>query len=170
MLETRYSFPGRVPLNTYIPGRALPDAWCYGVSATTCWSRVSILWLDEITSLISNFCFSVAAWRIVLANIYLRCILPVDWALSKKKIATYCNWFFRHCAFVQYDYEWPVSNPFIKTAFVVGYCRLLWVHERHPKAEGTIQFGAVSNTPDTCGSQCAGPHYGACQLCHCHCW
>ena len=42
----------------------LPGAWSCRVSAGTCWSGVSILWLDEIGSLICNFYLSVAACKI----------------------------------------------------------------------------------------------------------
>ena len=47
------------------PVATLPGAWRYRVSAGTGWPSVSILLVDEIESLICNFCFSVAAGTIV---------------------------------------------------------------------------------------------------------
>ena len=43
------------------PVATLPGAWRYGVSAGTSRPGVSILWLDEVKSLICNFYLSVAA-------------------------------------------------------------------------------------------------------------
>ena len=47
------------------PVATLPGAWRYRVSAGTGWLSVSILWLDEMESLICNFHLSVAAHKIV---------------------------------------------------------------------------------------------------------
>ena len=54
------------------PVATLPSAWCYRVSAGTGWPGVSILWLDEMESLICNFYLSVAARKIVRADPSLR--------------------------------------------------------------------------------------------------
>ena len=54
------------------PVATLPDAWCYRVSAGTGQPGVSILWLGEVESLICNFCLSVAARKIVWADLSLR--------------------------------------------------------------------------------------------------
>ena len=54
------------------PVATLPGAWRYRVSAGTGRPSVSILWLDEMESLICNFCLSVAARKIVWADPSLR--------------------------------------------------------------------------------------------------
>ena len=59
-------------LKTETPEAALPGAWRYKVSTGTGWRCVSVLSLDDITSLICNFCFSVAARTIVSADLYPR--------------------------------------------------------------------------------------------------
>ena len=46
------------------PAATLPGAWCFRVSAGTGWPGVSILWLDEVESLICSFYLSVAARKI----------------------------------------------------------------------------------------------------------
>ena len=46
----------------------LPGAWRYRVSAGTGQPGVSILWLDEVESLICNFYLSVAALSIELIH------------------------------------------------------------------------------------------------------
>ena len=48
-------------------------AWCYRLSAGTGQPSVSILWLDEVESLICNFYLSVAARKIVWADLSMRC-------------------------------------------------------------------------------------------------
>ena len=50
------------------PVATLPSAWHYRVSAGTGQLGVSILWPDEVESLICNFCLSVAAHNIVWAD------------------------------------------------------------------------------------------------------
>ena len=50
------------------PVATLPGAWRYRVSAGTGRPGVSILWLDEVESLICNFYLSVAARKIVWAD------------------------------------------------------------------------------------------------------
>ena len=52
-------------LNIGTPVATLPGAWCYRVSAGIGWPGVSILWLGEMESLVSNFSLSVAARKIV---------------------------------------------------------------------------------------------------------
>ena len=54
------------------PVATLPGAWRYRVSAGTGRPGVSILWLDEVESLICNFYLSVAARQIVCADPTLR--------------------------------------------------------------------------------------------------
>ena len=54
------------------PVATLPGAWHYRVSAGTGRPGVSILWLGEMESLISNFCLSVVARKIVCADQSLR--------------------------------------------------------------------------------------------------
>ena len=54
------------------PVAILPGAMWYMVSTGTGWSGVSMLWLDEVESLISNFYRSVAVRRIVWADLSLR--------------------------------------------------------------------------------------------------
>ena len=55
-----------------IPVATLPGVWCYRVSAGTGRPGVSILWLGVIESLICNFYLSVAARKIVWADLSLR--------------------------------------------------------------------------------------------------
>ena len=64
----------------------LPGAWRYRVSAGTGWPGVCILWLGEMESLICNFCLSVAAHTIVLADPSLRytSLLLGCWATNKQ--------------------------------------------------------------------------------------
>ena len=50
----------------------LPGAWRYRVSAGTGWPSVSILWLCEMENFICNFYLSVAADKIVWADLSLR--------------------------------------------------------------------------------------------------
>ena len=50
----------------------LPGAWQYRVSAETGLPGVSILWLGEVESLVCNFYLSVAACKIVWADLSLR--------------------------------------------------------------------------------------------------
>ena len=57
---------------TGTPVATLPGAWRYRVSAGTGWPGVSILWLGEMESLICNFYLSVAARKIVEADLSLR--------------------------------------------------------------------------------------------------
>ena len=52
------------------PVAALPDAWRYRVSAGTGRPGVIILWLGEVESLICNFYLSVAARKIVCADLW----------------------------------------------------------------------------------------------------
>ena len=59
-------------LNVGTPGATLPGAWCYRVSAGTGRPGVSILWLGEMESLVCNFYLSVAARKIVWADLPLR--------------------------------------------------------------------------------------------------
>ena len=54
------------------PVATLPGVWHYGVSAGTGQPRVSILWLGEVESLICSFYLSVAAHKIVCADLSLR--------------------------------------------------------------------------------------------------
>ena len=54
------------------PVATLPGAWCYRVSARTGRPGVSILWVGEMESLICNFYLSVAARKIVWADLSLR--------------------------------------------------------------------------------------------------
>ena len=54
------------------PVATLPGAWCYRVSTGTGQPGVSLLWLGEVERLISNFCLSVAARKIVWADLSLR--------------------------------------------------------------------------------------------------
>ena len=56
------------------PVAALPGAWCCRVSGGTGWPGVSILWLGEEESSISNFYLSVTACKIVWADWSLRYI------------------------------------------------------------------------------------------------
>ena len=55
------------------PVAALPGFWHYMASAGTGRSGISILWLGEVESLICNFCLSVAARKLVCADLSLRC-------------------------------------------------------------------------------------------------
>ena len=55
------------------PVATLPGAWRYRVSAGTGWPGVSILLLGEVESLICNLYLSVAARKIVGADLPLRC-------------------------------------------------------------------------------------------------
>ena len=50
------------------PVATLPGAWHYRVSAGIGQPGASILWLDEVESLICNFYLSVAAYKIVRAD------------------------------------------------------------------------------------------------------
>ena len=50
----------------------LPGAWHYRVNTGTGRPSVSILWLGEVERLISNFYLSVAARKIVWADLSLR--------------------------------------------------------------------------------------------------
>ena len=54
------------------PVATLPGAWRRKVSDGTGWPIVSILWLGELESLIRKFCLSVAARKIVWADLSLR--------------------------------------------------------------------------------------------------
>ena len=54
------------------PVATLPGTWCYRVSTGIGRSGVSILWLGEIESLICNFYPSMAACKIVWADLSLR--------------------------------------------------------------------------------------------------
>ena len=70
-------FPGSShtsDLKNDTPVATLPGAWRYRVSAGTGRPDVSILWLGEIESLISNFYLSGAARKIVCADPFLRYI------------------------------------------------------------------------------------------------
>ena len=53
------------------PVATLPGAWRYRVSAGAGWLGVSILWLGEVKSLVCNLCLSVAAHKIVRADLSL---------------------------------------------------------------------------------------------------
>ena len=59
-------------LKTGTPVATLPGAWRYRVSAGTDRPSISILWLGEEESLICNFYLSVAACKIVCADLSLR--------------------------------------------------------------------------------------------------
>ena len=64
-------FPGLSHTNDLkieTPVATLPGAWCNRVGAGTGWPSVSILWLDEMESLICNFYLTVAAHKIVWAH------------------------------------------------------------------------------------------------------
>ena len=50
----------------------LPGVWHYRVSAGTGWLGVNILWLGEVDSLMCNFYFSVAAHKIIWADLSLK--------------------------------------------------------------------------------------------------
>ena len=66
------------------PVATLPGAWHYKVSAGTGRPSVSILWLDEVESLICSFCLSVAARKIVCADPYtLACCWDVKQPINK---------------------------------------------------------------------------------------
>ena len=68
-------FPGSShtsDLNIGTPVATLPGAWRYRVSAGTGRPNVSILWLGEVESWICNFYLSVAAHKIVCADLSLR--------------------------------------------------------------------------------------------------
>ena len=54
------------------PVATLPGAWRYSVSTGTGQPGVSILWLGEVESLISNFYLSVAARKLIWADPSLR--------------------------------------------------------------------------------------------------
>ena len=54
------------------PAATLPDTWHYRVSTRTGQPSVSILWPGEVESLICNFFLSVAAHRLVWADLSLR--------------------------------------------------------------------------------------------------
>ena len=54
------------------PVATLPGAWFYRVSAGTGRLGVSKLWLGEVESLTCNFCLSVAAHKIVWADLSVR--------------------------------------------------------------------------------------------------
>ena len=54
------------------PVATLPGVWHYRVIAGTGWPGVSILWLGEVESWICNFYLSVAALKIVGADLSLR--------------------------------------------------------------------------------------------------
>ena len=54
------------------PVATLPGAWHYRLSAGNGWPGVSILWLDEMESLICNFYLRVAARKFVWADPSLR--------------------------------------------------------------------------------------------------
>ena len=56
------------------PVATLPGAWCYRVSAGTGQPSVSKLWLGEVESLICSFYPSVAAYKLVWADLSLRYI------------------------------------------------------------------------------------------------
>ena len=59
-------------LKTGTPVATLPGAWRYRASAGTGRPGVTILWLGEVESLICNFYLSVAACKIVCADLSLR--------------------------------------------------------------------------------------------------
>ena len=61
-----------IDLKIGTPVATPPGAWRYRVSTGTGRPGVSILWLDEVERLICNFCFSVAACKIVWADPSLR--------------------------------------------------------------------------------------------------
>ena len=65
----------------------LPGAWHYRVSAGTGRPGVSILWLNEVESLVYSFCLSVAASKIVWADPSLRytCMLLGRWATNQQQ-------------------------------------------------------------------------------------
>ena len=65
-------FSGSSDLKIGSPVATLPGAWRYRVSAWTGRPGVSILWLGEMESWICNFCLSVAARKIVWADLFLR--------------------------------------------------------------------------------------------------
>ena len=69
-LFCRYSHTS--DLKTGISVATLPCNWCYRVSAGTGWPGVSILWLDQIESLIYNLCLSMASLAVVQADLSLR--------------------------------------------------------------------------------------------------
>ena len=54
------------------PVAAVSGLWCWRASAWTGWHSVSILWLDELESLICNVCLSVTAHTPVWADPSLR--------------------------------------------------------------------------------------------------
>ena len=68
-----------------IPVAVLPGAWRYRVSAGTGRPGVSILWLDEVESLICNFYLSVAARKIVWADPSLRYTSLLPGRLASKQ-------------------------------------------------------------------------------------
>ena len=71
--ESRLRRPSHTSdLKTGIPVATLPGAWHYRVSAGTGGSGVSILSLGEVESLICNFYLTVAARKIVCADLSLR--------------------------------------------------------------------------------------------------
>ena len=87
----RRDFPGSSctsDLKIGTPVATLPGAWCYRVSAGTGWPGVSILWLGEMESLICTFYLSVAACRIVWADLSLKytCMLLGCLAPRNKQI------------------------------------------------------------------------------------
>ena len=59
------------------PVATLPGAWRYRVSTRTGCPGVSILWLGEVEHWICNFYLSVAARKIVCADLSLRYTLPL---------------------------------------------------------------------------------------------
>ena len=61
----------------------------YGVSAGTGWLNISVLWLDEISNLIFNFCLSVAAYKGASAETFsqisLNCFLEMKHSSNQEK-------------------------------------------------------------------------------------
>ena len=66
------------------PVATLPGAWPYRVSAGTVWPGASILWLGEMESFICSFYLSVAACKIVWADLSLRYTSMFAGRLSKQ--------------------------------------------------------------------------------------
>ena len=66
-ISVKWEYTSDLEMGT--PVVTLSGTWCYRISAGTGWSGVCILWPGDVESLICNFYFSVAARKLVLADL-----------------------------------------------------------------------------------------------------
>ena len=107
-----------IDLKIGIPVATLPGTWWYRVSIWTGWSRVNILWLGEVESLICNLYLRVAACKTVWADPSLRytSLLLGRLASNKQKdtvvqLATRQNFHTTVILFVGWLYDILTTSP-----------------------------------------------------------